>query len=207
MDYASTGAAYQPTRVLHTTPLRIISPPYTYTYTYNPVSLASTNPLPRPPYAPQLPQLPQPPHFTPTPPNPPNPPPAAMSRTKETARTKRGITSKRSKKAPSAASGVKKVQRRWHPGTCAIREIKKFQKSTDLLIQRAPFQRLVREVSSAQKEGVRFQSSAIMAIQEATEAYIVSVLADTNLACIHAKRVTIQPKDVQLAMRLRGERH
>ncbi|KAG5508768.1 hypothetical protein JKF63_05266 [Porcisia hertigi] len=133
--------------------------------------------------------------------------PAAMSRTKETARTKRGITSKRSKKAPSAASGVKKVQRRWHPGTCAIREIKKFQKSTDLLIQCAPFQRLVREVSSAQKEGVRFQSSAIMAIQEATEAYIVSVLADTNLACIHAKRVTIQPKDVQLAMRLRGERH
>ena len=130
-----------------------------------------------------------------------------MSRTKETARAKRSITSKKSKKAPRAASGVKRAQRRWRPGTCAIREIRKFQKSTDLLIQRAPFQRLVREVSSAQKEGLRFQSSAIMAIQEATESYIVSVLADTNLACIHAKRVTIQPKDVQLAMRLRGERH
>ncbi|KPA76022.1 putative histone H3 [Leptomonas pyrrhocoris] len=130
-----------------------------------------------------------------------------MSRTKETARAKRSITSKKSKKAPRAASGVKKAQRRWRPGTCAIREIRRFQKSTDLLIQRAPFQRLVREVSSAQKEGLRFQSSAIMAIQEATESYIVSVLADTNLACIHAKRVTIQPKDVQLAMRLRGERH
>ncbi|KAG5508765.1 hypothetical protein JKF63_05263 [Porcisia hertigi] len=162
-----------------------------------------------------LPPRRSPPEYQPPAPSPhslTNPPtllphPAAMSRTKETARTKRGITSKRSKKAPSAASGVKKSQRRWHPGTCAIREIKKFQKSTDLLIQCAPFQRLVREVSSAQKEGVRFQSSAIMAIQEATEAYIVSVLADTNLACIHAKRVTIQPKDVQLAMRLRGERH
>ncbi|KAG5482512.1 hypothetical protein CUR178_05652 [Leishmania enriettii] len=111
-----------------------------------------------------------------------------MSRTKETARAKRTITSKKSKKAPSAASGVKKAHRRWRPGTCAIREIRKFQKSTSLLIQCAPFQRLVREVSSSQKEGLRFQSSAIMAIQEATEAYIVSLMADTNLACIHAKR-------------------
>lgn len=130
-----------------------------------------------------------------------------MSRTKETARAKRTITSKKSKKAPSGASGVKRSHRRWRPGTCAIREIRKFQKSTSLLIQCAPFQRLVREVSSAQKEGLRFQSSAIMALQEATEAYIVSLMADTNLACIHAKRVTIQPKDIQLALRLRGERH
>lgn len=129
-----------------------------------------------------------------------------MSRTKETARAKRSITSKKSKKAPTSASGVKHAQRRWRPGTVALREVRRFQKSTDLLIQRAPFQRLVREISGAQKEGLRFQSSAILAIQEATEAYIVSVLADTNLACIHAKRVTIQPKDVQLAMRLRGER-
>ncbi|CBZ33040.1 histone H3, putative, partial [Leishmania donovani] len=108
-----------------------------------------------------------------------------MSRTKETARAKRTITSKKSKKASSGASGVKKSHRRWRPGTCAIREIRKFQKSTSLLIQCAPFQRLVREVSSAQKEGLRFQSSAIMALQEATEAYIVSLMADTNLACIH----------------------
>ncbi|TPP52599.1 Core histone H2A/H2B/H3/H4 family protein [Leishmania donovani] len=124
-----------------------------------------------------------------------------------TASATRTITSKKSKKAPSAASGVKKSHRRWRPGTCAIREIRKFQKSTSLLIQCAPFQRLVREVSSAQKEGLRFQSSAIMALQEATEAYVVSLMADTNLACIHAKRVTIQPKDIQLALRLRGERH
>nr|P40285.1 RecName: Full=Histone H3 [Leishmania infantum]pir/S50142/ histone H3 - Leishmania donovani infantum [Leishmania infantum]CAA54693.1 histone H3 [Leishmania infantum]prf//2021265A histone H3 [Leishmania infantum] len=129
-----------------------------------------------------------------------------MSRTKETARAKRTITSKKSKKAPSGASGVKRSHRRWRPGTCAIREIRKFQKSTSLLIQCAPFQRLVRGVER-QKEGLRFQSSAIMALQEATEAYIVSLMADTNLACIHAKRVTIQPKDIQLALRLRGERH
>lgn len=89
----------------------------------------------------------------------------------------------------------------------ALREVRHFQKSTDLLIQRAPFQRLVREVSGAQKEGLRFQSSAILAIQEATESYIVSLLADTNLACIHAKRVTVMPRDLQLALRLRGERH
>lgn len=130
-----------------------------------------------------------------------------MSRTKETARAKRSITSKRSKKAPAVAAGVRQAHRRWRPGTVALREVRRFQKSTDLLIQRAPFQRLVREVSGAQKEGLRFQSSAILAIQEATEAYVVGVLVDTNLACIHAKRVTIQPRDVQLAMRIRGERH
>lgn len=130
-----------------------------------------------------------------------------MSRTKETARAKRTVTSKKSKKAAKPASAVKTGRRRWHPGTVALREVRHYQKSTDLLIQRAPFQRLVREVSGAQKEGLRFQSSAILAIQEATESYIVSLLADTNLACIHAKRVTVMPRDLQLALRLRGERH
>ncbi|KAH8613106.1 putative Core histone H2A H2B H3 H4 [Trypanosoma vivax] len=112
-----------------------------------------------------------------------------MSRTKETARTKKTVTSKKSKKAPKtsdAGSGVKHAQRRWRPGTVALREIRQFQRSTDLLLQKAPFQRLVREVSGAQKEGLRFQSSAILAAQEATESYIVSLLADTNRACIHS---------------------
>ncbi|RHW74286.1 Core histone H2A/H2B/H3/H4/Histone-like transcription factor (CBF/NF-Y) [Trypanosoma brucei equiperdum] len=132
-----------------------------------------------------------------------------MSRTKETARTKKTITSKKSKKASKgsdAATGVKTAQRRWRPGTVALREIRQFQRSTDLLLQKAPFQRLVREVSGAQKEGLRFQSSAILAAQEATESYIVSLLADTNRACIHSGRVTIQPKDIHLALCLRGER-
>ncbi|KAF8283164.1 hypothetical protein TcBrA4_0079910 [Trypanosoma cruzi] len=92
------------------------------------------------------------------------------------------------------------------PGTVALREIRQFQRSTDLLLQKAPFQRLVREVSGAQKEGLRFQSSAILAAQEATESYVVSLLADTNRACIHSGRVTIQPKDIHLALCLRGER-
>ena len=130
-----------------------------------------------------------------------------MARTKETARVKKALGSKKAKvaKAAGAASGVKRAHR-WRPGTVALREVKKYQKSTELLIQKAPFQRLVRELASAQKEGLRFQSSAVLAIQEATEAYVISLLADTNLSAIHAKRVTIQPRDVQLALRLRGER-
>ncbi|EPY33093.1 histone H3 [Strigomonas culicis] len=131
---------------------------------------------------------------------------SSMSRVKETARAKRSITSKKSKKAPRAASGVKHA-RRWRPGTVALREVKKFQRSVDLLIQRAPFQRLVREIAAAQKEGIRFSSSALLALQESTEAYVVSLLADTNLATVHARRVTIMPRDIQLALRLRGDRH
>jgi histone H3/H4 len=58
----------------------------------------------------------------------------------------------------------------------------------------------------AHQTDLRFQSSAVMALQEAAEAYLVSLFEDTNLAAIHAKRVTIQPKDLALARRLRGER-
>jgi len=88
----------------------------------------------------------------------------------------------------------------------ALREVRKFQRGTELLIQKAPFQRLVRELAAQQKDGLRFQSAAVQAIQEATESYVISLLADTNLCAIHTRRVTIQPKDVQLALRLRGER-
>ena len=130
-----------------------------------------------------------------------------MARVKETARAKKGLGSKKSKapKAAGATTGVKRAHR-WRPGTVALREIRKFQRSTELLVQRAPFQRLVRELASSQKEGLRFQSSAVQAIQEATESYVISLLADTNLCAIHTRRVTIQTKDVQLALRLRGER-
>jgi len=130
-----------------------------------------------------------------------------MARVKETARAKKGLGSKKSKapKAAASTTGTKRAHK-WRPGTVALREIRKFQKSTELLIQRAPFQRLVRELAAAQKEGLRFQSSAVQAIQEATESYVISLLADTNLCAIHTRRVTIQPKDVQLALRLRGER-
>ncbi|KAJ6487591.1 histone 3 [Mycena sanguinolenta] len=106
---------------------------------------------------------------------------------------------------PGATGGVKKPHR-FRPGTVALREIRRYQKSTELLIRKLPFQRLVREIAQDFKTDLRFQSSAVMALQEAAEAYLVSLFEDTNLAAIHAKRVTIQPKDLALARRLRGER-
>lgn len=132
-----------------------------------------------------------------------------MARTKETARKSLGSkkAAKHAKKASSGAakSGVKRAHR-FRPGTVALREIRRYQRGTDLLLKKAPFQRLVREVASALKEGLRFQSSAVAAIQEATESYVISLLADTNLCAIHTRRVTIMPRDVHLARRLRGER-
>jgi histone H3/H4 len=82
----------------------------------------------------------------------------------------------------------------------------KYQKSTELLIRKAPFQRLVREIAQDFKNDLRFQSTAVLALQEAAEAYLVGLFEDTNLCAIHAKRVTIMPKDIQLARRIRGER-
>ena len=82
----------------------------------------------------------------------------------------------------------------------------KYQKSTELLIRKLPFQRLVREIAQDFKTDLRFQSTAVLALQEASEAYLVGLFEDTNLCAIHAKRVTIMPKDIQLARRIRGER-
>ena len=94
---------------------------------------------------------------------------------------------------------------RYRPGTVALREIRKFQKSTDLLIRKLPFQRVVKEIAGEFKSDLRFQSQAILALQEATEAYMVRLFEDTNICAIHAKRVTIMPKDMQLARRIRGD--
>ncbi len=79
---------------------------------------------------------------------------------------------------PAIGGGVKKPHR-YRPGTVALREIRRYQKSTDLLIRKLPFQRLVREVAQAYKTDVRFQSNAIMALQEAAEAYLVGLFEDT----------------------------
>ena len=109
---------------------------------------------------------------------------------------------------PTTATPAK-AQRRPHrlrPGTKALREIRKYQKSTDLLIRKLPFQRLVREIAQDFRADLRFQSSAVLALQEAAEAYLVGLFEDTNLCAIHSGRVTIMPKDMQLARRLRGER-
>jgi len=135
-----------------------------------------------------------------------------MARTKQTARKSTGgkaprkqLASKAARKSAPSTGGVKKPHR-YKPGTVALREIRRYQKSTELLIRKLPFQRLVREIAQDFKSDLRFQSSAIGALQESVEAYLVSLFEDTNLCAIHAKRVTIQSKDIQLARRLRGER-
>ncbi|KAI5210966.1 hypothetical protein AUEXF2481DRAFT_64859 [Aureobasidium subglaciale EXF-2481] len=105
-------------------------------------------------------------------------------------------------------TGHVKQSRRYKPGTVALREIRKYQRSTDLLILKLPFARLVREVCISMApagSGIyRWQSQAIMALQEAAEAFLVHLFEDTNLCAIHAKRVTIMQKDIQLARRIRG---
>ena len=93
---------------------------------------------------------------------------------------------------------------RYRPGTVALREIRKYQKSTDMLLRKAPFQRLVEEIVG-QIGSFRMQSTAILALQEVTEAYLTHLFEDTNLCAIHAKRVTITVKDMQLARRIRGD--
>ncbi|XP_033934033.2 histone H3 [Pseudochaenichthys georgianus] len=138
--------------------------------------------------------------------------PLAMARTKQTARKSTGgkaprkqLATKAARKSAPATGGVKKPHR-YRPGTVALREIRRYQKSTELLIRKLPFQRLVREIAQDFKTDLRFQSSAVMALQESSEAYLVGLFEDTNLCAIHAKRVTIMPKDIQLARRIRGER-
>ena len=115
------------------------------------------------------------------------------------------LATKAARKTAAAAGGVKKPHR-FRPGTVALREIRKYQKSTELLIRKLPFQRLVREIAQEYKTDLRFQSSAIAALQEACEAYLVGLFEDTNLCAIHARRVTIMPRDMQLARRIRAER-
>lgn len=159
-----------------------------------------------------------------------------MARTKQTARKSTGgkaprkqLATKAARKSAPSTGGIKKPHR-FRPGTVALREIRRYQKSTELLIRKLPFQRLVREIAQDFKTDLRFQSAAIGALQEASEAYLVSLFEDTNLCAIHAKRVTVRrtfsfswsidlhlflgvffflqimPKDIQLARRIRGER-
>jgi histone H3 len=133
-----------------------------------------------------------------------------MARTKQTARKSTGgkaprktIACKAARKSAPQTGSIKKSHR-YRPGTVAIREIRKYQKSTDLLIRKIPFQRLVKEIAQDYMGDLRFQSTAMLALQEAAEAYLTGLFEDTNLCAIHAKRITIMPKDMQLARRIRG---
>lgn len=135
-----------------------------------------------------------------------------MARTKQTARKVTGgkaprkhLATKAARKSVPATGGVKKPFR-YRPGTVALRQIRKYQKSTELLLRKAPFGRLVREVAQDFKGDARFQSIAVLALQESSEAYLVGLFEDTNLCAIHAKRVTIMPKDIELTRRIRGEK-
>lgn len=100
-----------------------------------------------------------------------------------------------------AQGGIKKVHR-YRPGTVALRDIRKMQKSTELLIRKLPFGRLVREIMQDFKNDLRIQGSAMHALQEASEAHLVKLFENSNLLAIHAKRVTIMPKDMVLAQRV-----
>ncbi|KAG9344877.1 hypothetical protein JZ751_010568, partial [Albula glossodonta] len=122
-------------------------------------------------------------------------------KTEKAVKGKKQLATKAARKSAPATGGVKKPHR-YRPGTVALREIRRYQKSTELLIRKLPFQRLVREIAQDFKTDLRFQSSAVMALQEASEAYLVGLFEDTNLCAIHAKRVTIMPKDIQLARRI-----
>ena len=140
-----------------------------------------------------------------------------MARTKQTARKSMSVRKKTGGKAPRAmpsslaarksapATGGVKKPHRYRPGTVALREIRRYQKSAELLIRKSPFQRLVREIAQIYRSDLRFQISTLMALQEASEAYLVGIFEETNMCAIHGKRVTIMPKDIILAQRIRGE--
>ena len=109
------------------------------------------------------------------------------------------------KSSQNTASQADKRKIRYKPGTVALREIKRYQKSTDMLIPRAPFSRLVREICGGIDNELRFQEQTMVALQEASEAYLVGLMEDSALCAIHAKRQTIQKADMTLAKRIRGD--
>ena len=136
-----------------------------------------------------------------------------MARTKQSATKSTGgkaprktLMTKHSlrKHGPRWVRGGLKKPRRFRPGTVALRQIRRYQKSTELLIRKLSFQRLVKEISQELKPGLRFQSTALLALQEAVEDYIVKMFDQVNLCAIHGGRVTIQVKDIDLWRRIKG---
>ena len=134
-----------------------------------------------------------------------------MARTKQTAHRSTGRKVPHIQLATKAAqklrwTGGLKKPHCWRPGTVALREIRKYQKNTDLLLRKAPLQRLVREIACDIKSDLWMQSMALLAFQEALEAYLVGLFNDTNECTLHAKRVTIMPKDMKLTRHIQGEK-
>jgi histone H3 len=129
-----------------------------------------------------------------------------MARTKQTAQRVGGARLKTKSRTGAPATGGVKKPHRFRAGTRALREIRHYQKRTDLLIRRLPFARLIRQYLNEHPlgtgEAARIQPNAILALQEASEAMLTALLEQTNLCGIHANRVTIEPKDIQLVKKL-----
>ena len=124
----------------------------------------------------------------------------------KTSKRKRSLTSKKKVAGDRASFGYVKPHR-YRPGTVALREIRRFQKTTELLLRKSPFARLVREVAQNMflSRDILWQSTAIEALQESAEAYLVALFEDTNIVAINARRVTIFPRDMHVVRRIRGQ--
>ena len=114
-------------------------------------------------------------------------------------------TVKRVEKVKGKVKEVKKESKKRGWGMKDLKEIRRFQLLTKLLVQRLPFQRLVKELIQVRREDLKVQGLAVKALQEAGEAFLVGLLKQANLCAVHAKCVTIMPKDIQLARQIRGD--
>ncbi|SMN17776.1 similar to Saccharomyces cerevisiae YKL049C CSE4 Centromere protein that resembles histone H3, required for proper kinetochore function [Maudiozyma saulgeensis] len=127
---------------------------------------------------------------------------------KRNRKKKQRINKEIQNKIDSMKSHMEETKTYTKPSNLALYEIRKYQRSTDLLLSKIPFSRLVKEVADSftfENEDLHWNSMAILALQEASEAYLVGLLEHANLLAIHAKRVTIMKKDIQLARRIRGQ--
>ena len=130
-----------------------------------------------------------------------------MARTRQNAKKSTGGKIPRKNLSTKAAKSMNRnihKKRYYRPGTVALREIRKYQKSTDLLIRKLPFQRLVREIAADLKTDLypKFKSTALSALQESTESFLSNFLETSNMCAIHSNRVTLMVKDIQLARRI-----
>lgn len=134
-----------------------------------------------------------------------------MARTKQTARKTTGGKAPRKQLAAKSArkttlptsQGVSKKPR-YKAGTVALKEIRRYQNSTDLLIRKLPFQRFVRNIAQQYKADARFQAPALACLHESLEAYLTGVFEDANACAVHARRVTVLPRDLYLVDKIRG---
>ena len=134
-----------------------------------------------------------------------------MARTKQTARKTTGgkaprkqLATKAARKTSAQPTETPTKKLRYKAGTVALKEIRRYQNSTDLLIRKLPFQRFVRNIAQQYKADARFQAPALACLHEAVESFLSGVFEDANLCAVHSRRVTVLPRDLQLVSKLRG---